>query len=178
MGDDSSSANRRSVLKRGVMLCAGVFGIGAGAANAASPRPAATAPKAETLRLYGRGWSIDVRGRRFGQLPGPGDRANVYGEILDRPHGSKVGEFYSAWIHAGSPFGDSGFAAGSLELHTFKLADGSIFGLGAPAGEEGVFAISGGTGRYAGARGTYVARQRPHGLGGDGTAEFTLTLTT
>lgn len=178
MANDSTTANRRSILRRGVLLCAGVFGAGAGAASAATSRQPATAATAETLRLYGRNWSIDVRGRRFGQLPGPGDRANVYGEILDRPHGSKVGEFYSAWIHAGSPFGDAGFEAGSLELHTFKLTDGSVFGLGAPAGEEGVFAISGGTGRYAGARGSYVARQRPHGLGGDGTAEFILTLTT
>ena len=34
----------------------------------------------------------------------------------------------------------------------------------------------GGTGRYAGARGTYVARQRRQELGGEGTAEFVLTL--
>ena len=177
MDSNGSDANRRSILKRGCLLCAGVFGVGAGSASAAAPRQAAAAARAETLRLDGRNWSIDVRGRRFGQLPGPGDRANVYGELLGRPHGRKVGEFYSAWIYAGSPFGDTGFAAGSLELHTFKLADGSIFGLGAPAGEEGEFAISGGTGRYAGARGSYIARQRPHGLGGDGTAEFILTLT-
>lgn len=178
MGNDGSSANRRSVLKSGLLLCAGAFGLGAGGAAAAAPRQPAAAARPETLRLYGRNWRIDVRGHRFGQLPGQGDRANVYGELLDRPQGTKLGEFYSAWIHAGSPFGDPGFAAGSLELHTFKLADGSLFGLGAPAGEEGVFAIAGGTGRYAGVRGSYVARQRPHGLGGDGTAEFTLTLTT
>lgn len=176
MGDDSTSASRRSIIQRGLLVCAGALGIGAGSAAAATPRQSAAAPTAETLRLYGRNWTIAVRGHRFGQLPAQGDRANVYGELLDGPQGRKLGEFSSAWIHAASPFGDVGFETGSLELHTFKLADGAVFGLGAPAGEEGVFAIAGGTGRYAGARGSYVARQRPHGLGGDGTAEFTLTL--
>ena len=34
----------------------------------------------------------------------------------------------------------------------------------------------GGTGRYAGATGSYVARQSLREHGGEGTAEFTLTL--
>ena len=43
--------------------------------------------------------------------------------------------------------------------------------------DEGSYAIVGGTGRYAGASGTYTARQSLRELGGDGTAEFTLNLT-
>ena len=177
MSDDTTTASRRKLLGRTLLLAAGALGLGASGAGAARPRRRSAADGSQTLQLYGRGWHIDIGGRRFGELPGKGDRANVYGELLDRPQGSKLGEFYSTWIHASSPFGDSGFQAGSLELHTFKLADGTVFGLGAPVGEEGVFAIAGGTGRYSGARGSYVARQRPRGLGGDGTAEFTLTLT-
>ena len=34
----------------------------------------------------------------------------------------------------------------------------------------------GGTGTYAGATGSYLARQLPRELGGNGTAEFHLTL--
>ena len=64
-----------------------------------------------------------------------------------------------------------------LELHTFKLRDGTIIGSGTSGALEGEFAILGGTGRYAGARGTYVARHNRRELGGDGTAEFRFQLT-
>ena len=52
----------------------------------------------------------------------------------------------------------------------------SIFGVGAGALGPATFAVIGGTGRYSGATGSYVARQSRRELGGDGTAEFTLTL--
>ena len=65
----------------------------------------------------------------------------------------------------------------SLEIHTFTLNGGTIHGLGtAMRGAEGHFVILGGTGLYAGAHGGYVARQGTRELGGDGTAEFRLTL--
>ena len=64
-----------------------------------------------------------------------------------------------------------------LELHTFKLRDGTIVGSGTSGALDGEFAILGGTGRYAGARGTYLTRHNRREHGGDGTAEFHLTLT-
>jgi hypothetical protein len=67
----------------------------------------------------------------------------------------------------------------TLEQHTFILDGGTIVGSGAGTQSLEVgdtFAVVGGTGHYAGARGTYVARQRPLQFGGDGTAEFTITL--
>ena len=66
---------------------------------------------------------------------------------------------------------------GAFHLHTFDLAEGTILGIGANRLEDGSYAIVGGTGRYAGASGTYTARQFLRELGGDGTAEFTLNLT-
>jgi hypothetical protein len=73
---------------------------------------------------------------------------------------------------------DSPFAAASsLEIHTFDLDGGTIHGLGsAVRGTDGQFVVLGGTGRYVGATGTYLARQLPRELGGNGTAEFHLTL--
>jgi hypothetical protein len=95
--------------------------------------------------------------------------------LLDRPGGVKIGEFFSALFALGSPFGTPD--ATQLEYHTFNLHDGTIIGLGtAGAGGESEYAIVGGTGRFAGARGTYVARQRARELGGDGTADFRLNL--
>ena len=48
-------------------------------------------------------------------------------------------------------------------------------GTAAP-GAGGVFTILGGSGRYLGATGSYVAEQNPVETGGDGSARFTLTL--
>ena len=62
--------------------------------------------------------------------------------------------------------------------HTFTLGDGTIHGIGsAVRGADGEFLILGGTGRYAGIQGSYLARQGTRELGGNGTAEFRLTLT-
>jgi hypothetical protein len=75
---------------------------------------------------------------------------------------------------------ESPFAAAvsSLEIHTFTLRDGTIHGLGsALRGADGEFLILGGTGRYTGIQGSYLTRQGTRGLGGNGTAEFHLTLT-
>jgi len=108
-----------------------------------------------------------------------GDQMVMYGELLKEPQRTKVGEFYSSCLHIRSPFGPSLLAASNVEVHTFNLADGSLLGMGTPRqalGGEEVLAVLGGTGRYAGARGSYTARQRPQELGGDGTAEFSFTV--
>jgi hypothetical protein len=88
------------------------------------------------------------------------------GRILD---GSKrdLGTFRAAAI--------PGLGAAFL-LHTFDLEDGTILGIGASRLDEADFAIVGGTGRYAGATGTYSAQQSPRETGGDGTARFTLDI--
>lgn len=175
MDTGTVTTSRRSMLRRGLVLCAGALGLGAGSASAATGRSPAAA-QAQTLTLYGRNWQLAVPGQRFGRPPVAGDRARVHGELLDRVGGQKVGEFHSAWLQSSSPFGDAAFSLGSIELHTFTLTGGSLFGIGTAAGDEGTFAVVGGTGRYAGARGSYSAVQRPNGIGGDGSAKFTLNL--
>src|SRR5262249_56013857 len=105
--------------------------------------------------------------------PRAGSRHTAYAELLDRPGGTAVGDFTAAHLALDSPFA----GASSLEIHTFNLADGTIHGLGSAArGADGHFVILGGTGKYAGATGSYLARRLPRELGGNGTAEFHLTL--
>ena len=172
MIDGTSTASRRGLLKGAGILALGALGLGtAGSVAAAGPAITITprSSQSRTLHLWGRGFYLAGHGHRQGRVPDQGDRGSVYGELLDSPDGSPIGSFNSACF-----FTDAG--AGGLEVHSFRLADGTLVGMGAAAGGEGTFAIVGGTGRYAGATGAYVARQNLREVGGDGSAEFDITL--
>ena len=166
-------SGRRTVLKRGIFAAAAA----AAAALAIRPgeqRPAlATVPigGGKTIELFGRGWHADTN-----KIPSKGDSYSVYGELLTSPAGDKCGEFYAACLAIDSPFQVTGEGIGSLEIHTLVLAGGSIVAMGAGGGVERSFAIVGGTGKYAGARGSYTANQDTYGLGGRGTAALKLRL--
>jgi len=145
---------------------------GIGAASLSGARLVAQS-EPSTLVLRGSNWRT-VQGR-LGELPTEGERISVRGDLIDDRDGKPVGEFYAAGFAIG---GGSHPAQGErLELHTFKLRDGTIIGSGTAGQLEGTFAILGGTGSYASARGTYIARQRHEDFGGDGSAEFVLKLT-
>jgi len=184
---------RRKLLGGGAALVTGTLGLGflgkrlwqsepqpKGAADPLVPIAAPSAAPVE-LRLYGRNWHIQGEGPRARWArPERGQRQVAFGELLDGPTdsaGVKVGEFYATCTCVGAPFGAGPLAAAFVEHHTLNLGDGTLTGMGTSQGEESTFAIVGGTGRYAGARGSYVARQLPVELGGDGTAELMVTIT-
>jgi len=163
------TTSRRSLLGRGIAFAAGAIGLSASGAQAATPKAEGT-----ELLLHGRNFHLHSTTKRPGQVPESGDRHSAYGELLNRPGGKVVGDFTAAHLTHASPFATGG---SSLEIHTFTLKDGTIHGLGAVArGSEGHFVILGGTGRYSGATGSYVARQNARELGGNGTATFHMTL--
>ena len=169
----STSSSRRSLLGRGLVVALGAVGLGAAkrpdSAKAAVPAGASST----TLRLYARGLHLHSPSRVAGQVPEKGDRHTGYAQLAKRPNGKAVGHFTAAHLALSSPYAH----AGSLEIHTFHLAEGTIHGLGTAArGAESHFVVLGGTGRYAGVSGSYVARQHARELGGNGTAEFNLTL--
>lgn len=170
----TGGSSRRSLLGRGALLAAGALGLGGARARGAGAGAARTEAKGTELRLYGRHLHLHAPSRRAGEVPEKGDRHSAYAELLDRPRGKVIGHFTAAHLTQESPFAAS---ASSLEIHTFTLEGGTIHGLGSAArGVDGQFLILGGTGRYAGAQGSYVARQHARELGGAGTAEFHLTL--
>lgn len=180
---------RREALKRGLVLLGAAVGAGtAGKAvfdTAQTRADPATRPAVgvgtQELKFHGRQWHVSASGLRPGQLPDRGQRLLGQGELTDTPGGAKVGEFFATSFGVDSPGRAGPDGVATLEMHTFNLADGTIIGTGtarAALDAEDVFAIVGGTGRYVGARGSYVARQQPQEWGGDGTAEFTLTLVT
>ena len=170
------STARRNILKRGAIGAASVAAIAVAAGTQSTPKrsiPANdTTRGSQTIRFIGRGWHTDSA--KPG-VPGKGDRYSVYGELVDHT-GDKVGEFFSQSVGVDSPFQITGEGRGSFEIHTLSLPGGTIVGVGVGSGRERTYAVVGGTGKYAGARGSYLARQDTYGLGGDGKAELLLTL--
>lgn len=70
-----------------------------------------------------------------------------------------------------------GGTASTLEQHLFTLPGGTLVGSGTVDLQgHGVFAVIGGTGRYAGCSGSYVAHQQRVDLGGDGSARYEIVL--
>jgi allene oxide cyclase-like protein len=175
--------SRRGILKGGIAFLGGLVAaggtrrsvLGPSTAEAAPPAP----PGATTLELHGSFWSVSSRQLVPGRFPRAGDRMAASGVLLDGPDGGHVGEFYGTYTGVNDPGHEGPGGVASLEQHTFRMQDGSIMGSGLGTRDDGqpdVFAIVGGTGRYAGARGSYVAVQRHRELGGDGTARITMTI--
>jgi hypothetical protein len=148
------------------LLAAGAVGIGF-AAREATDEESSAAPmrRGKKLVVYGRDMRMHSPNRAAGEMPPAGDRPTPQGRLVDGRERS-LGLFSSAVLAS----------AAALELHTFEFEEGSIFGVGAGATDRATFAVIGGTGRYAGATGSYLARHSLRELGGDGTAEFTLNL--
>lgn len=141
------------------------LGLLAGAtAAAAVPASAAqgASPSGSTLLLTVHDVSGLAEGRRFGQLPQPGDRTVVHGVLRDA-RGRRAGDLHITGHHPAS--GGRG-----IEQHVLALPGGMLLGIGIGGGDE--FAIVGGTGAYAKARGSYRAHVSPQGLAGDGTGRF------
>lgn len=170
---------RRALLRRAFIAIGGVAGVGV-AARAGLDSPAGAPPEGTlSFRLSGQNWRMTYPARPRGVLPSPGERSATFGELIAGSAGEKVGEFYASSYQFGSPFGASAVAAAAMETHQFNLTDGTIIGVGTVPGFDespSVHAIVGGTGRYEGASGSYVALQRAVDAGGDGTAEFEFNI--
>lgn len=182
--EEGLKASRRTVLRQGLFAIgalagfAGLTGIAERARSAALPA-AATANGAQTMTLYGTEWHLSAPGLRRGDLPKRGDVVSVSGVLHSALGDERVGTFFSSVVHLDGPATHGPYSPAQLETHTFKLADGSLIGIGTTTLEgESVFSIVGGTGKYVGLTGSYTGKQSPLETGGDGTAEFILTLNT
>ena len=153
---------RRALLQRSALLIGGALGLGA-TAHAGAPKP----PEA-TLRLLGR--------RRSRTGVARGANPSAYGDLTRETGGPKVGTFHSSGLgQGGAPHGLA--AAPALELQTFSLDEGTLFGLGAKGRDgERTCAVLGGTGRFAAASGTYSERPASGADAARGAVEFVFTL--
>lgn len=165
--------SRRSVLKRGLVLAAGAIGLSAtgGEARAATRLDVGRG----AFRLYGANWRLVTPNRNSGEAIQLGDHGAVYGDLLDGRN-KPLGQFYASRLAIQAAPGGHVRADASVEVHTFVLPEGTLIGMGTSVLGKAIFGIVGGTGAYAGAKGSYAATQRLRELGGNGTAEFDLTL--
>jgi hypothetical protein len=164
---------RRTLLQRGLALAAGALGLRAAEARSEGGAAAAFTPPPA-------GASFTFYGRRRPVPPSGGAHVVRSGELFERLDGPVTGAFHSNGLCLETPFGTHVRAASNIEFQTFTLAEGTLFGIGGPpgaAGGESVHAIVGGTGRFAGARGSYVERPSPTADARPGTVEFVVTLT-
>lgn len=181
------ATNRREALGRAFALLGAAVGIGAAGKDlTAAPRDESAPDAAKNNNekrfiLEARGLRIRSQDLRRGELPQAGIRMTARAEIVSgsSKNQKKAGEFLATYHRVNTPGKVANHEPGSLEQHTFILSEGTIFGTGVSMSgmdSEGHFAIIGGTGRYCGARGSYVARQSHADFGGDGNATFTFTL--
>lgn len=165
------TGTRRAMLRTALGLAAGAVGLGtAGAAAAARP---GAAPGATRFELAVDDLAGKAHGRKRGQLAQLEDQVSARGTIGGQGSGGYRGLFTSTGTVLRLP---GGAQQATAEHHLFVLDGGTVTGHGLLQDGTGSFAVTGGTGRYAGARGHYEATISPAGLGGDGTARFHFTL--
>jgi hypothetical protein len=172
--EDGSAPKRRTLLQRGLALLAGAVGLGA--AWGARGDGVSTPGSGSALRLYGR--------RRAAMRSPRGDgltRATHVissGDLLEGPGGDVVGSFHTNALCLATPLGPTLAAPSNIEFHTFALESGTLFALaaGPSAGGLGSGAVIGGTGRFEGARGSYVGQPPSSGPQERGAVEFIFNL--
>jgi len=165
MHETTNGTTRRSALGRLAVAIGGAVGIG-GAATAVAKAQAGGETAAAAVR---RTRAITLHARDLRTAPFHRDPRSVgtiedapFGELIDRRL-RPVGAFRAVVLPTGG------------SLHTFKLHGDQLFGIGAGGLEGTAHAIVGGTGRFAGAAGSYSIEPASRLPGRSVTFVFTLT---
>lgn len=156
MGEMNSTGVSRRAFVTGVATAA----AGVGAATMASGVARADEARDGGWIWQGSDWRM-VRASAPGRTPDRDAATHTEGTVTAA---SGTGTFRSV------PLG------GGAHLHLFTFDDGMLIGLGRGL-SNGAYAIVGGTGRFAGLSGAYVAEQVPATTRTEGSALFTITPT-
>ena len=181
---ETGRTGRRTLLQRGLALLAGGVAVATGARAVRAEQPeqvevtAVPKPQASTLTLY-------ARRRPVADLPGAvrgghtaDARTLASGELFAAPDGEAIGAFHTNCFCAATPFGPHTRTASNLEFQVLELGDGTLFSIcgGATPSGTKAHAVVGGTGRYAGARGSYVERPATDASTRRDVVELVITL--
>lgn len=163
--------SRRGLLKIGAFAGAAASVVALpGTAQALTPQPTSQrAQPPETIEMT----VTQLRSLGSAHLSAAGDPVSLHGVLAEGS--SATGEFLAHGTALGRP--DRTHARPvSMQTQLFTLADGTITGMGTVDSHgAGTFTITGGTGTYAHARGSYTSTQHPnHTRGGSGRFVFTL----
>jgi hypothetical protein len=176
----SAGTSRRTVLTRGLyaIVGAGIAGTAflsghdatrstaaASSATADSGAKAASAGRALAMSMFVRDVRFTTPGLKPGKLPDFSSTMSPKGR-LESPTGDHLGKF-SSGILPGSD--------GHVAVQRFTFSDGSLIGMGSGHLDGEEYAVVGGTGRFAGAIGSYSVTLQPGRSGRD--AEFAISLT-
>lgn len=158
--------SRRALLRSAGAAAGAVGMIGTGELSAAANTPA------HTFTL--RGSQLRILGEA-GRAARPGEQIAVTGRLHRVADGAVVGHLYStATVLSHDVVADGSPAR--LEQHLLHLDDGTLAATGTvTVTGHGRFTVTGGSGRYAHARGTYTTVQCADSSGG-GDALFTIDL--
>ena len=174
MNEVGTPTPRRTLLQRGLALIGGALGVGAvgGEVHARSE----TRASAQTLQLVGR---RRTAARRAGVAQDAHQHAVSSGDLLDAAGKETIGSYHTNGFCLETRLGSPLPSESNIAFQTFVLAEGSLFGLGGGPSPDGdrTCAVLGGTGRYAGAQGTYVERV-PSQSAARNAVEFVFTLRT
>jgi hypothetical protein len=167
--------SRRSALK-GIGMLASATAVSSAGLSVASDAAGAAEPQAmegaTTLVLFGNGLRAVGRSGRAA-----GDHVVTRGDLSFVESGPVVGRFLATATLLDTP---SRFrpSFGSLAVQTFSLEEGDIVGTGAVNHDgTGTLAVTGGTGAFHGARGSYQV-SHAGGSFGAGHAVYAFTLLT
>jgi hypothetical protein len=172
---NKDATGRRTLLQQGLALLGGGVAVAAGARFSRGARAeAAPIDSRGALKLYAR--IRPIAGTSPAQSQSDA-RTVATGDLLDAPHGKRIGEFSANCFCLGTPFGTHLNSAATIEMQVLQLHDGTLFGMSTPSapGAPKVHAVIGGTARFAGARGTYVQRQ-VSAPGAHDLVEFIVTI--
>lgn len=178
--------SRRGVLGTVAAVAGGVGLSGADALAAAAASPAAATPASASVgpaAAAGGGPVPEVFSVHATALRAHGaERARSVGDHhlvtggLTHPTGADAGEFFGHVTVAGR-HDLVATASRTLESHVFDLTDGTLTGSGTVGADgTGRFAVTGGTGAFHAARGSYTVHRDP-GTSAAGAAAFTFSLT-
>lgn len=155
-----SETNPSGVSRRAFVTSVATAAAGVGAVAMASGVARADEPAEGPWVWQGTDWTM-VRSGAPGRTPDSDAPAHTQGSVSAS---GATGDFRSV------PLG------GGAHLHLFTFDDGMLIGLGRGL-SKGAYAIVGGTGRFAGLSGAYVAEQVPATTRTEGSALFVITPT-
>jgi hypothetical protein len=162
LGGGESGTTRRTMMTRGLLLVAGAIGVGV-AGTKTVDRATGTTPAegSTTFKILSPGVRFHAPGSKAGSLPAAGEIRVPFGTLVG-PQGRSVGDFSTALMPS---------SGGQIAVQRFVFDDGTLIGMGPGDLDGSEYAITGGTGRFDGASGSYVAHRQP-----GGAAEFDFRL--